>query len=260
MVAESFLAGKVAGADDAEVYQVVVHVGTDAISTGAIGVSAETPPPVPGDPADPARCHVEDGAALSVTTAQMIGCSAALSWLLHGAGGRVLDLGRRRRRPNAALRKAARDRDRGRCRYPGCESRKVDLHHIQYWSNGGRTSLDNLISLCKRHHMAVHDRGYLISVRPAGTFTFYAADGTPVPASPTLPSPDGSIGDVHDADITPDTIIPPWYGERLDLDYAIYTCLANDEARQNRQAVPDGPDGSTARRGAAVFAPGTGTP
>ena len=38
---------------------------------------------------------------------------------------------------------------------------------------------------------------------------------------------DGTIGDWHDADITPETIIPPWYGERLDLDYAIYTCFAN---------------------------------
>jgi 5-methylcytosine-specific restriction endonuclease McrA len=255
VVAESFLAGKVAGADDAEVYQVVVHVGTDAI-----GVSAETPPPAPGDPADPARCHVEDGAALSVTTAQMIGCSAALSWLLHGAGGRVLDLGRRRRRPNAALRKAARERDHGRCRYPGCESRKVDLHHIQYWSNGGRTSLDNLVSLCKRHHMAVHDRGCLIAARPGGTVAFYAPDGTPVPASPALPSPDGGIADVHDAEITPETIIPPWHGERLDLDYAIYTCLANAGARQVAQADPDGPDSDTARRGAAVFAPGNWYP
>ena len=38
-VAESFLAGKVAGADDAEIYQVVVHAGTDALA----GVSAGTP-------------------------------------------------------------------------------------------------------------------------------------------------------------------------------------------------------------------------
>jgi hypothetical protein len=31
----------------------------------------------------------------------------------------------------------------------------VDLHHIQYWSNGGRTKLDNLVSLCvlcRRRH------------------------------------------------------------------------------------------------------------
>jgi 5-methylcytosine-specific restriction endonuclease McrA len=207
--------------------------------SGPAGVSAETPPPAPGDPADPARGHVEDGAALSVTTAQMIGCSAALSWLLHGAGGRVLDLGRRRRRPNAALRKAARERDHGRCRYPGCESRKVDLHHIQYWSNGGRTSLDNLISLCKRHHMAVHDRGYLIAARDDATFAFCQPDGTPVPSSPALPAPVGDLAEVHDAEITPETIIPPWYGERLDLDYAISTCLANERIRADRAAGRD---------------------
>jgi hypothetical protein len=42
-VAESFLAGQVAGADDAEVYQVVVHAGTDAL--------ADAPPPAPAAPA-----------------------------------------------------------------------------------------------------------------------------------------------------------------------------------------------------------------
>jgi hypothetical protein len=72
-VAESFLAAQVAGADDAEIYQVVVHAGTSVLTEPAApaadpaGVSAETPPAtarVPGDPADPARCHVEDGPAL----------------------------------------------------------------------------------------------------------------------------------------------------------------------------------------------------
>jgi hypothetical protein len=166
----------------------------------------------------------------------MVGCAAALSWMVHGAGGAVLNLGRRRRRPNAAIRKAARERDQGRCRYPGCESRRVDLHHIRHWASGGRTSLDNLISLCKFHHMAVHDRGYLIARGPGDTFTFYAPGGIPVPASPALPAPDGSIGDVHDAEITPETIIPPWYGERLDLDHAIYVCLANGSLQEDPEA------------------------
>ncbi len=260
VVAESFLAGKVAGADDAEVYQVVLHVGTDAIP--AAGVSAETPPdappgPRPGDPADPARCHVEDGAAISITTAQMIGCTAALSWMARGAGGAVLDLGRRRRRPSAAIRTAARERDQGRCRYPGCESRRVDLHHIRHWANGGPTSLDNLVSLCKRHHTAVHDRGYLIAARPGGTFAFHAPGGTQIPPSPDLPRPDGAIGDVHDAAITPQTIIPPWHGERLDLDYAIYTCLANEKVRRDRAAAQDGQEDDGAPRSrAAVFKSG----
>jgi hypothetical protein len=240
VVAEAFLAGKVAGADDAEVYQVVIHAGTDVITTPA-GVSAETPSPSPpatdlADPADPARCHVEDGAAISVTTAQMLTCTAALSWMLHDDGGKILNLGRRRRRPDKALRKAARERDRGRCRFPGCESRKVDLHHIQYWSNGGRTCLENLISLCRRHHTAVHDRGYLIAASPDGSFTFFQPGGTRLPLSPPLPSPDATIAGVHDAEITPETIIPPWFGERLDLDYAIYTCLANERVYQDRAA------------------------
>ena len=215
VIAEAFLAGKVAAADDPEVYQVIVHVGTDAAGVPAgrtdpagvpaptAGVSAETPAtappapgdpadpppgdpadPPPGDPADPARCHVEDGPAVSVSTAQMIGCTAALSWMRHDRDGAVLDLGRRRRRPNAALRRAARERDKCRCRFPGCESRRIDLHHIQYWSHGGRTSLDNLISLCKYHHMLVHDRGYLIAAGPGGAFAFYRPDGTGDPAQP----------------------------------------------------------------------------
>ena len=176
VIAEAFLGGKAAAADDPEVYQVIVHVGTDAITPGdhpaaeGGGVSAETSAPapgaqprVPGDPADPARCHVEDGPAISAGTAQMIACAATWSWMLHDSAGKLLDLGRRRRRPNAALRRAARERDSGRCRFPGCESRRVDLHHIQYWSNGGRTRLDNLISLCRYHHQVVHDRGYLIA-------------------------------------------------------------------------------------------------
>jgi hypothetical protein len=34
---------------------------------------------------------------------------------------------------------------------------------------------------------------------------------------------------LHDHDITDETIIPAWYGERLDLDHAIYTCFVNAE-------------------------------
>ncbi len=243
-VAESFLAGKVAGADDAEIYQVVVHAGTDVLTGPPVpaadpGVSAETPPAparVPGDPADPARCHVEDGPAISVSTAQMVTCTAALSWMTHGDAGAVLALGRRRRRPSSAIRRAARERDHGRCRFPGCESRRTDLHHIRHWVNGGRTDLDNLISLCPWHHKVVHDRGYLIAAPPGGGFAFYRPDGTPLPSSPPLPAPQGSISGTHDADITPDTIIPPWYGERLDLNHAIWACFANARTDEEKQA------------------------
>src|SRR5579864_6823658 len=262
-IAEAFLAGKAAGADDPEVYQVVVHVGTGVVAPGSRAaetenVSAETPAadPRPRDhPADPARCHVEDGPAISVTTAQMIACSSVVSWMLHDSAGKLLDLGRRRRRPNAALRRAARERDKCRCRFPGCESRRVDLHHIQYWSNGGRTKLANLISLCKYHHMLIHERGYLIAAARDGRFTFSRPDGTAIPTSPALPPVDEQIDGCHDADITPGTIIPAWYGERLDLDHAIYVCFANAANQARRRDQGEQGEQQERREQAEAFRP-----
>jgi hypothetical protein len=219
----------------------VVHAFTGVLTDppAPAGVSAETPAGVrvPSGPADPARCHVEDGPGISVSTAQMVGCTAALSWMTHGDGGAILALGRRRRRPSSAIRRAARERDHGRCRFPGCESRRTDLHHIQHWVNGGPTDLANLISLCPWHHKVVHDRGYTIAAPPGGAdFAFYRPDGTPLPSCPPLPGPDGPIDAAHGADITPDTIIPPWYGERLDLNHAIWACFANARTEEEKQA------------------------
>jgi hypothetical protein len=121
----------------------------------------------------------------------------------------------------------------------GTAREHVRVARALYWINGGRTDLENLISLCPWHHKLVHDRGYLIAAAPVGGFAFYGPDGTPLPASPGLPGPGGEIGDCHDAEITPDTIIPPWYGERLDLDHAIYVCFANARTEEEKQAARD---------------------
>ena len=73
------------------------------------------------------------------------------------------------------------------------------------------------------------------------------------PSCPALPEPDGGIGEAHDAEITAETIIPPWYGERLDLDYAIWVCFANARVRAERER---GRDGDPADRGrATVYEP-----
>jgi 5-methylcytosine-specific restriction endonuclease McrA len=265
-VAEAYLGGKIAGAENPDIYQVIVHASASMLpaaaeaarqgeqaavlsgallpgtATAAAGVPAGTSPAAgstrPWDPAGPGRCHVEDGPAIHISTLQMLTCEATLSWMIHDRDGTVLDVGRRRRRPTPAIRRAARERDKCRCRFPGCESRRVDLHHIQYWSNGGQTKLENLVSLCKAHHRLVHKHGYLISAGTGGMFSFWTPQGTPLPSCPTLPGPRGEIAACHDADITPDTIIPAWYGERLDLGYAIMVSLANAEhARQKAHAA-----------------------
>ena len=44
------------------------------------------------------------------------------------------------------------------------------------------------------------------------------------------------VSTAHDAEITEDTVVPTWYGERLDLDYAIAVCFANARTEQEKRA------------------------
>ncbi|MCH8100251.1 MAG: HNH endonuclease [Proteobacteria bacterium] len=47
-----------------------------------------------------------------------------------------------------------------RCVSPGYHHKRfVDAHHIQHWSAGGETSLENLMLLCSQHHKLVHEGG-----------------------------------------------------------------------------------------------------
>jgi hypothetical protein len=95
--------------------------------------------------------------------------------------------------------------------------------------------LANTISLCRYHHRLVHMRGYQITAASGG-FEFYRPDGTLVVNSPPRPAVKGQLADHHDAEITPGTITPPWYGERLDLDYAIAVCFSNQRVREERRS------------------------
>jgi 5-methylcytosine-specific restriction endonuclease McrA len=242
-VCAAYLRGKIVSADNADVYQVIIHAGTQAITTED-PEPAEAPEPdgVPaetsiGHPACPGRCHLDDGPAISPTALRLIGCNATISTMIHDTDGNVLNAGRRSRRPPAALRRAVRERDHSRCQYPGCESRRTDAHHIQYWSNGGQTSYRNLCSLCKRHHTLVHDKNILIAAANSG-FAFYTPQGSLIPASPPLPEVSGDITGCHSAAITPSTIIPPHSGERLDLHLAIWICLNNARNKAKRQQDP----------------------
>ena len=45
------------------------------------------------------------------------------------------------------------------CSIPGCTmpSQWCDAHHIEHWSHGGQTNIDNLALLCSRHHTMMHN-------------------------------------------------------------------------------------------------------
>jgi hypothetical protein len=217
-VAGAYLSGKITTAGNPDIYQVIVHVGPEALTSGPDASAATSPGRRPeGHPAHPQRCHLDDGPAISPAAAQALACHATVSWMLHDHHGNVLDVGRRHRRPTPALRRAVRERDRCRCQFPGCNSRRTDIHHITPWAKGGTTRLPGLISLCEAHHVIVHALGYLITPAPDG-FAFTRPDGQPIRNAPALPA------------------------DKLDLDLAIWAAFANartaaDEASQQQELV-----------------------
>jgi hypothetical protein len=240
-VCADYLGARAVTADNPDTYQVIIHAGARAITGNPApeDVSAETPE-APADtlpishPAHPMRAHIQDGLAISLSALALISCNATISTMIHDTAGAIFDVGRRTRKPPPALRRAVRERDGYRCQFPGCHSRRTDAHHIVHWANGGETKLGNLISLCKRHHALVHDKGYFIAATPVG-FAFYDPPGTPVPACPKLRAGPGPISATHDAVITPTTIVPPNSGGHLDLNLAIWIAFTNARIKAERR-------------------------
>jgi hypothetical protein len=240
-VCADYLNARAATAENPDTYQVIIHAGAQAITghEAAPDVSAETPDGTTGTlpvthPAHPMRCHIQDGPAISPSTLALISCNATISSMIHDTASAVLDVGRRTRKPPPALRRAIRERDGYRCQFPGCHSRRTDAHHIVHWANGGATKPGNLISLCKRHHALVHDKGFFIATTSGG-FAFYTPQGTPMPACPELRAGPGDITTAHHADITTATIVPPHSGGRLDLNLAIWITFANARIKAERR-------------------------
>jgi HNH endonuclease len=81
----------------------------------------------------------------------------------------ILDLGRRTPVVSAAQHRALAHRDGG-CGFPGCDRPPewCDGYHIEHWVDGGRTDLDNLVLLCRRHHVACHEGGWRLTRDAAG--------------------------------------------------------------------------------------------
>ena len=148
----------------------------EARRTDTEGVSAETRTAAGTTPVPPrqairmaghAALEDADGLRVSAETARRMACDAGAVVMRHAADGSVLDVGRKSRTVPPALRRALQARDR-QCRFPGCNARRCDVHHVEHWADGGATRLDNLVLLCRRHHRAVHEEGSWSGwVRPA---------------------------------------------------------------------------------------------
>ena len=249
VVAESALAGDLDRGTAGDRYQVVLHVDTGTLAADADVPAGTSPPaqrhhpshgapmgcpgprrPEPGPgAAAPGQAALEEagGIHVSAATAQRLACDAATVEMRHGPDGQVLDVGRKTRTISPALRRALASRDR-QCRFPGCQARRCDSHHIRHWAHGGATALDNLVLLCRRHHRAVHEEGFQVTVDSSGAAAFVRPDGRPLPAAPSAPNwtglplePTAKRLAAAGMDIDGTTATPAWRGERLDLKWAI---------------------------------------
>jgi hypothetical protein len=167
----------------AERYQVVVHVTAETLAADETG-----------------RCELDNGQGLALDTVRRITCDGSLLRITEDDTGNPLDIGRKTRAVPPALRRALQARDSG-CRFPGCSHRRfADAHHIQHWADGGNTSIDNLVLLCRHHHRLVHEDGFGVERTADSHIRFSRPDGRVIEEHPQLPargSVKGLLGPTH---------------------------------------------------------------
>lgn len=107
---------------------------------------------------------------IEAPTVRRFACDTLVTRIVLGPRSEPLDVGRRTSVIPPAIRRAVVARD-GHCRYPGCDRPQgwCDAHHVRHWADGGSTSLDNLLLLCRRHHRLTHEG-----------FSLELVDGQPV--------------------------------------------------------------------------------
>lgn len=177
--------------------------------------------------------QLENGPHVPAETSERVSCDCCVTVIEENKNGEPLNIGRRSRTIPSAMRRALKARDGG-CRFPGCISHKfVDGHHIKHWADGGETSLDNLVLLCRHHHHLVHEGGF--DCRKGKGNEIYFVDRREQRLSEFQASPRISIEDslawmyqkFRTAGVSAETSKARWYaGEQMDMDHAVWL-LAN---------------------------------
>ena len=198
-IAEHYLATRRGGSGatpmkSSDAYQVFVHVNAnDAHPDNRINGAHTT--------------YTDDRRSLAPHVARQLACDASRRTVLENERGEVLNIGRRSRIVPWHIAHALRVRDGG-CRFPGCnQHRWTDAHHIHHWADGGETSLENLVILCRYHHRALHRDEYRIEHGADGGLIFMDARHRPAPLAihPQFGDQHGAGGSAGVAD-TADTV------------------------------------------------------
>jgi hypothetical protein len=168
--------------------------------------------------------RTELGDGISAEVSRRLLCDAGVVPILEDERGKTIDVGRKTRTIPAALRRALDARDGG-CRFPGCSNRVfTDAHHIEHWLDGGETSLDNTVLLCRRHHRYLHEHGFAVECAGDGLL-FRDPGGRLVPAQGARCEVAIDLAAVaanwSGRAVTADANAPGWDGQRVDYDLCV---------------------------------------
>ena len=131
-----------------------------------------------------------------IPTSMAYRIAADATWqrlLTDPATGALLDVGRTRYTPPAALAEFGITRDRA-CRFPGCRQPRTDLDHTIAYP-AGPTADYNLTSLCRHHHRLKQHPRWQANLEPQARMTWTTPTGhthttdPPTPVEPAEPPP-----------------------------------------------------------------------
>ncbi|MFT5139103.1 MAG: hypothetical protein ACI9H8_000422 [Lysobacterales bacterium] len=217
-VFEGFLANAKHEHSGGDRYLINIHTDIDTLKADGAGAEAEIEGP------GQSCVHV------SAETSRRMACDCSVVHWHNNNRGNLLNIGRKSRSIPPAIRRALQRRDGG-CHFPGCScTRFVDAHHIKHWADGGETSMDNLVLLCRTHHRLVHEGGFGVKANPGGTIKFTLPSGKVIPRGPDTRFRGNlkaikSVNRNNGLNITPKTPVPAWYGEQMDKNMAVEALL-----------------------------------
>jgi hypothetical protein len=124
----------------------------------------------------------EGRSALPIESVKRLCCDGHAVVITEDNEGEPLSIGRKTRIVPAAIKRVVLAKHNDRCTFPGCHNgRFLHIHHIEHWSNGGETSVENLMPLCTRHHSLVHEGRFRVEKDYRDNWIFVRPEGQVIP-------------------------------------------------------------------------------
>ena len=150
-----------------------------------------------------ADARLLDGTPLPISETLRLACEADILPAVFDTKGQQLWVGRKYRSATDAQRAALIVRDK-HCVGCGRSATWCEVHHIDEWSKGGPTDIDNLVLVCTSCHHNIHDDNWTVHRNSNGTYELqpppapyadyptWKSKPTPQPRNPE-PFPDTGI-------------------------------------------------------------------